>query len=141
MAIKKRRTTLTMAAATGSVTLGLGASYARLLRLEVKGDDANVDDDMTVSITDADGRLVLTAVDIGDAGRDDSTTKRTNQTFSTVGEAYAIVHNEALNLGSEGAVQTDNVGGGPAIARSPVTFAVANGTSTDVIEFTLFVEV
>lgn len=141
MAIVRRRTTITMAAATASKDLGLGAPFARLIRVEIKGDDANVNDATTFSLTDDEGRLVLTAVDVGDAGRDDSTTKRTSQSFSTVGEAYTLVNDEALNLLSSGAVATDNVGGGPVIAKSPVTIGVASGTSGDVFEVTIYAEV
>ena len=140
MALKRRRKTITMAGATGSVAIGLGAAFARVLRIEVKGDDANVDADTTFAITDADGRLVLTAIAL-DAGTDDSTVKATDQGFSTVGLAYALVNDEAKSLLSSGAVATDNVGGGPVIAASPVTVALAAGTSTDVFEITLVVEV
>ena len=140
MAIKRRRTTVTMAGATASVELGLGAPYGRPLRFEVKGDDADVDTNATFAITDAEGRLVLTAIAL-DAGSDDSTVKATNQDFSTVGLAYALVNDEAKSLMSSGAVGTDNVGGGPLIAKSPLTIDIAAGTATDVYELTVFVEV
>jgi len=140
MAIKSRRKTLTMAATTGSVEIGLGAPYARLLRLEVKGDDANVDADSTFALVDADGRKALVAFEI-DAGADDSTVLDTDQGFSTVGKAFALVFDEAKSLMSTGVLQTDNVGGGALIAKSPVTCSVAAGTSGDVFEITLIVEV
>lgn len=140
MAVKRRAKQYTMAAATGSTEIGLGTPYARILRLEIKGDDGNVDDTTTLELIDGEGRLILTAFDIGDAGRDDSTTKRTSQTFSTVGEAYALVNDEALSLLSSGAVGTDNVGGGPVVAKSPVTVNFAAGTSGDVFEVALYVD-
>lgn len=140
MAIKARRKTITMAAATGSVAIGLGAAFARVLRLEVKGDDADVNAATTFAITDADGKLVLKAVAI-DGGTDDSVVKDTNDDYSTVGLGYALVNDEAKSLLSSGAVGTDNVGGGPSIARSPVTVALASGTPGDAFQITLIVEV
>jgi hypothetical protein len=128
-----------MAAATASKELGLGAPYARPLRIEVKGDDANVDDNTTFALTDDEGRAVLTAVAI-DAGDADAG-NTTGNGFSTVGAGYALVNDEARSLLSSGAVGTDNVGGGPIIAKSPLTIDVAAGTSGDVFEVTVFVEV
>ena len=141
MAIKRRRKVVTVAGTSESIDIGLGAAYARVLRVEIKGDDANVDAGTTFAITDAEGRLVLTAGDMGDAGRDDSTTKRTSQVYSTVGEGYSLVYDEALTWHSAGALATDNVGGGPLIATSPVTVALASAVDGDAFEITLFVEV
>lgn len=140
MTIKRRRTTVTMAAATGSVELGLGAPYARVLRFEVKGDDGDVDNNTTFAIADAEGRAILTAIAL-DAGTDDSTPLTTNTDYSTVGLGYNLIFDEAKNLMSSGAIGTDNVGGAPPIAKSPVTISLAAGTSGDVFEITLFVEV
>jgi hypothetical protein len=140
MAIKSRRKTITMAAATGSVSIGLGAAFARLLRLEVKGDDAAVNAATTFEIVDADGRKALVAVAI-DGGTDDSTVLDTDQGFSTVGVGLDLVNDEGKSMMSTGVLGTDNVGGGPLIARSPVLVSLASGTSTDVFEITLIVEV
>lgn len=144
MAIKRRRVTLTTGTdgptGTASGDISLGAAYARLLRLEFKGDDANVDINNTISLTDAEGRLSLTA-SAQDGGTDDSTVKATNQSYSTVGVAFALVNDEAKSLMSDGTVGTDNVGGGPLIAASPVTVDIAAGTDGDVHQITLYVEV
>lgn len=148
MAIVRRRTTITTGtshAGAGAVTaearasLGLGAPYARPLRFEVKGDDANVNATAAFSIVDAEGRTILTSVaaDAGDADAGNTT----GNGFSTVGFGYALVNDEARSLMSSGAVGTDNVGGGPVIAKSPVTIAQVSGTDGDVFEVTLFVEV
>ena len=141
MAIKKRTITLTTGAGgTASGSLGLGAAYAKLLRAEFKGDDANVDTNNTFALTDADGRIVLTAY-AADAGTDDSSAKNTEQSYSTVGLGFNLIYDEAKNLMSSGAVGTDNVGGTPIIARSPLTVAIASGTSGDVHRIHVFVEV
>jgi hypothetical protein len=144
MAIKRRRVTLTTgtdgATTTASGDISLGAAYGRILRVEFKGDDANVDVNNTLALTDAEGRIVLTAIAL-DAGTDDSSVKATNQDYSTVGVAYALVNDEAKSLLSSGAVGTDNVGGGPCVAASPVTVDIAAGTDADVHQITLYVEV
>jgi hypothetical protein len=144
MAIKRRRVTLTTgtdgATGTASGTISLGAAYGRILRVEFKGDDANVDVNNTLELVDAEGRLCLTAVAL-DGGTDDSTVKTTNQSYSTVGLGYPLVNDEAKSLMSSGAIQTDNVGGGPVIAASPVTVNIAAGTDGDVHQVTLYVEV
>lgn len=140
MAIKARTKVLTMAATTGSVAIGLGAAYARLLRIEVKGDDADVNASTTFAITDAAGRKPLTAVAI-DGGTDDSTPLDTNTVYSAFGVGRDLVNDEAKSMMSTGVLGTDNVGGGPLIAKSPVTVSAASGTSGDVFQITLIVEV
>jgi hypothetical protein len=129
-----------MAAATGSVDIGLGAPYAELIRVEFKGDSTDVDNNTTFAITDAEGRAMLVATAL-DAGSDDSTALTTSQDFSTAGLGYNLIFDEAKNLLTSGAVGTDNVGGSHPIAKSPVTVDLAAGTSGDVFEITLFVEV
>jgi hypothetical protein len=146
MTIKRRTVRLTTgtdgATGTASKTLGLGASYGRVFAFEFKGDDANVDNNNTLAITDADGRIILKATAL-DAGTDDSTLKKTSQIFSTVGVRGGLVEDEdSVYQGSAGAKTTDNVGAGEGIvARSPLTVAIASGTDGDVQEVSVFVEV
>jgi len=142
MAIKKRTTTLTTGTdgptGTASKEVGLGAAYGRILRVEVKGDDANVDVNNTIAITDADGRIVYAAAAI-DAGADDSTAKATEQSYSTVGLAFNPAYPAAADLENDATAGT--VGSVGLIARSPVTVAFAAGTDGDVHRVHLFVEV
>jgi hypothetical protein len=58
-----------------------------------------------------------------------------------VGEGFSLVYDEALSYMSSGAAGTDNVGGGPLIAASPVTVALTSAVDGDAFEITLFVEV
>src|SRR5512134_452329 len=91
MAFKKRvapllttGTTGGTGAGTAQTEVGLGAAYGLVLGFEFKGDDADVDTNNTLKLTDADGRVILAATAL-DAGTDDSVTLLTNQTYSTVG--------------------------------------------------------
>lgn len=141
MSIKRRRTELTMAAATGTVDIGLGAAYGYVSKVEIKGDDADVDINGTFAIHDAEGRLVLTAVAL-DPGTDDATVLATSQDYSTVGVGFYLVPDEATLRSVDGTVVTNDQGGSKGIfAKSPVTVAVASGTSGDKFEITLVVEV
>lgn len=141
MTIKRRRTTITMAAATGSVDVGLGSPYARILKFEVKGDDADVDLNTTFAIVDAEGREILAAVAL-DAGTDDSVSLHTSQDFSTVGIGNYLTAPEVDVIDAAGDYSADTEGlVVPPIAKSPVTWNLAAGTATDVFELTLFVEV
>jgi hypothetical protein len=130
----------TMAAGTGSFVMHLGAKYVRIHKLELKGDDADVDNNMTVQIVDADGRIILAATAL-DGGTDDSTTKATAQGFSTFGVAKWLCPNEADLVGQDGVAVTDNQGAtSGVIARSPVTVNLAAGSAGDVFELGLLVE-
>ena len=151
MAIKRRVGVLTTggsgagggATGTASLDISLGAAYGKVFGIEVKGDDANVDVNNTIALTDATGKLILKATAL-DAGADDSTLKSTNQEFSTVGVYYDLVGDEARALQSTiGAVTTDNVGAGSGgvPAKSPVTVDLAAGTDGDVHQVVLWVEV
>lgn len=151
MALKRRTGILTTGGSgagggstgTASRDIGLGAAYGTVVGVEVKGDDADVDVNNTIAITDANGRLILKATAV-DAGADDSTLKSTNQDYSTVGVYYSLVEDEARGLQSTiGAVATDNVGaaGKGVPAKSPVTVALASGTDGDVHQVVLWVEV
>lgn len=141
MAFKRRRTTFTMAAATHSVDIGLGAAVARVHRIEIKGDDADVDTNATFALTDAEGRSLLDALAL-DAGTDDSSVLATSQTYSTVGVGRNLTAIEAEVVDRDGDASADTEGlYAPPIAVSPVTLDVAAGTSGDAYEVTLFVEV
>lgn len=146
MTIKARKASLTMAAATGSVDIGLGAAYGRVLKFEVKGDDANVDSNNTFEILDADGRIVFTATAL-DFGSDDSTAKTTAQvnfagSANTVGLGYYLtpIETTVIDAGGDAEANTEGPPDGM-FARSPVTCNFAAGTSGDVYEITLLVEV
>lgn len=130
--------------------IGLGAEYGRIVGFEFKGDDADVDTNNTLALTDAKGRIIFTATAL-DAGTDDSTLKRTSQedvigttvsAVSTVGVSFQIVEEEDRVYGQDGVLTTDNVGaGGPVFAKSPVTATIAAGTDGDWHRVGLWVEV
>lgn len=136
---------------TATIDVGLGAAHGRVVGIEIKGDDANVDVNNTFELVDAHGKLILKATAV-DAGADDSTLKSTAQDLkvpstgaaSTVGVYYDLVGDEARALqGSIGAVTTDNVGAGSGgvPATSPVTINLAAGTDGDYHRVVLWVEV
>lgn len=136
----RKKKVYAMAAGTGSFTMHLGKKWARVHKVEIKGDDADVDSNMTVAIHDADGRLVMAAKAV-DAGADDSVVLATSQDYSTVGVGFYLAPNEADMVGVDGVAQTDNQGGASGVlARSPLTFTLAAGTAGDEFEFALIVE-
>jgi hypothetical protein len=151
MAIKKRTATLTTGtthAGAGAVTgearleVGLGAAYGRVLKVEFKGDDADVDANNTLEILDADGREILVATAL-DAGTDDSATLKTEQDYSTVGVGFFLTAIETDIRNSEDGVAysaTEGLFAAP-VARSPVTITIAAGTDGDVQRVHLLVEV
>jgi hypothetical protein len=148
MAIKKRTATLvtgtTGAPSTGEadIELGLGAAYARVFKVEVKGDDANVDSNAQFAITDADGREILVATAI-DGGTDDSTALKTEQSYSTVGVGFYLTAIETdIKNGEDGVSysETEGLFAAP-LARSPVTINITAGTDGDEHRVHLFVEV
>src|SRR3972149_5975421 len=131
MAYKRRRTTITMAGATATKELGLGAAYGRVVKVEVKGDDADVDTNATFALTDAEGRELLAAFAI-DGGTDDSTALHTSQDFSTFGVGFSPPAPEAAAVDAAGDASADTEGlVNHPIAKSPVTIDVAAGTATD----------
>jgi len=146
MAIKKRTIdTITIgtdgATTTGSKTVGLGAAYAKVIKLEIKGDDGNVEATATLVVTDADGRVVAKATSV-DFGADDSTVKSTEQSYSTVGLSIypTALETDVFDTGGDPAANTE--GPGPSIiARSPLTVALSSGTDGDVYRVHVFVEV
>lgn len=134
------------------VNIGLGAVYGKVLGFEFKGDDADVDTNNTLALTDASGRIIFKATAL-DGGTDDSTLKNTDQesvigtavsAASTVGVRFALTEDEdSVYQGSAGALTTDNVGaaGAGIIAKSPVTATIASGTDGDWHRVGLYVEV
>lgn len=146
MAIRKRTiSSITIgtdgATTTGSKTVGLGAAYAAIRKIEVKGDDANVEATATLVVTDRDGRIVAQATGV-DFGTDDSTIKSTEQSYSTVGlSIYPVaLETDVFDTGGDPAANTEGVS--PAvIARSPLTVALSSGTDGDVYRVHVFVEV
>lgn len=140
MSFHRKKKTHTMTGATGSFNMHLGAQYVRVHKVEIKGDDADVDSNTEFTITDADGRLVMASKAV-DAGTDDSSVLATSQDYSTVGKGYYLCPNEADKIGVDAAAITDNQGSGSGVlARSPVTVAIAAGTSGDAFEVSLLVE-
>jgi len=135
MAFKKRTGVASSDGATGSVTIGLGASYGRLCQFKIT--NAGTDTSMDYTITDADGYIAFTvsaadkvgaAATINILGTDDSTTP--SATVIGVMDATGIE-------GSAGS-------GGQPILRSPVTCAYAadaGAAFNAVVTFDLYVEV
>lgn len=161
MTIKKRYVDLltgTSHVGAGAVSgeargnIGLGAAYGKVMSFEFKGDDADVDTNNTLELTDADGRIIFKATAL-DAGTDDSTLKNTEQeaiigetvaAASTVGVRFGLSEDEdSVYQGSAGALTTDNVGpaGLGIFAKSPVTATIASGTDGDWHRVSLWVEV
>jgi len=145
MAIKRRRMTATTgtdgATTTFSKDLTLGAAYAKVLKVEIKGDDTNVDSSAGYTIVDAEGRLILTLAAF-DAGPDDSAVKATNQVYSTVGRALWLspLETDIVDAGGDFSANTEgNVLG--VVAASPITVAQTGGTDGDVFQITAYVEV
>jgi hypothetical protein len=137
MAIKKRSTG-TITQATGSSTvLGLGAAYAKILRVEFKA-ITGTDTNPTLAITDADGRIVFKATAM-DPTTDDSTAKTTEQTTSTKGITVIPSYPAALALENDATAGT--VGATGVIARSPITLTQAAGTDGETSRIHVFVEV
>lgn len=145
MAIKRRRVTATTgtdgATTTFSKDISLGASYALIYKIEIKGDDTNVDSSAGYTVTDAEGRLLLTLAAF-DAGPDDSSTKATNQVYSTVGRALwlAPLETDVVDAGGDFSANTEG-NAGPVVAASPITVAQTGGTDGDVFQITAYVEV
>lgn len=147
MTIKKRTIdTITIgtdgSTGTGSKSVGLGATYGAVRKVEVKGDDTNVDTTTALLITDADGRIVFSK-GATDFGPDDSTSKQTEQSYSTVGLGMYLVPDEAETFDRNGEVSAANAGeaGNGIFARSPLTVALSSGTDGDVFRVHVFVEV
>lgn len=126
---------------TGSKAVGLGSAYAKILKIEVKGDDGNVEATATLACTDADGRVVARASGV-DFGADDSTVKSTEQSYSTVGlSLYPVaLETDVFDTGGDPSANTEGVAP-PVIARSPLTVALSSGTDGDVYRVHVFVEV
>ena len=145
MAIKRRRIVLTIgtdgATTTASGTLTLGAAYGLIRKVEVKGDDTNVDTTVVLTFTDAEGRIVVKSPSM-DFGPDDSTIKSTNQVYSTVGASiYPVaLETDVYDTGGDPSANTEGVSP-PVVAASPVTIAFSGGTDTDAFQTTLYVEV
>lgn len=150
MAIKKRTITLTTGtshAGGGAVSgeargeLGLGAKWGKILKVEVKGDDANVDTNNTFAITDNAGRIIFPATAL-DFGTDDGTVKSTEQGYSTVGLSIfpTATESQVYDQGGDAAANTE--GPGPSlVAETPLLITLAAGTDGDVHRIHVFVEV
>jgi len=129
--------------------IGLGSAYARVLGFEFKGDDADVDTNNTLELTDADGRLLLvaTAFDAGGTTSDEYTEQEaaigtTVSAASTVGVFRIVGYPEALYVDAAGDASADTEGMVAGVfAKSPVTATIAAGTDGDWQRVTLWVEV
>ncbi len=152
MTIKKRSssevTVGTSYAAGGSATtgeagfnLGLGAKYGKVQKLEVKGDDANVEATATILVTDAGGRIVYSDSSL-DFGTDDATVKQTEQSYSTVGLGIYITPVETEEIDRLGDPAADTEGTAPGVfAESPLTVVISSGTDGDKYKVHAWVEV
>jgi hypothetical protein len=144
MTIKKRTiSTITIgtdgATTTGSKTVSLGAAVGFVRKIEVKGDDGNVEATATILVTDADGRIIFSDSGL-DFGTDDSTSKQTEQSYSTVGLGIYPIAVEAEHINRVGTSDAD-MGGSYIPAVSPLTVALSSGTDGDVYRVHVFVEV
>lgn len=144
MAVKKRTIESIIigtdgATTTGSKQVGLGAAYAEVLKLEVKGDDGNVEASATILVTDADGRIIFSDSGL-DFGADDATVKSTEQSYSTVGLGIYPVPVETEVTDRLGDPAADTEGVSPSIvAKSPLTVALSSGTDGDAYRVHVFV--
>lgn len=131
---------------SGRGSMGCG----RILKVEFKGDDADVDVNNTLQLLDSRGRQLLAATAF-DGGTDDSTVLNTEQeavvgttvtAASTVGVGFYLTPNETDVIDESGDFLANTEGsvlGG--LAYSPVEVRLAAGTDGDWHRVTLFVEV
>jgi len=129
--------------ATGSeagVRIGLGYAVGRIHKIEVKGDDANVEATATILVTDTNGRIIFSDSSL-DFGTDDSTAGQTEQDYSTVGLGINVVpvETEAIDRLGDPAADTEGVGGG-IFAVSPIDVVISSGTDGDKYKVHVFVE-
>lgn len=129
--------------------IGLGAEYGRVLGVEIKGDDANVNATAQFALTDAKGRQLLAAkaIDAGDTTFDEYTSQEdvigtAVSVASTVGALFILGYPEDQYLDSEGdfSANTEGMVAG-LFAKSPVTVAQTAGTDGDWFRVGLWVEV
>lgn len=144
MTLKKRKSSTFTVGAAGTATaqsIGLGAVYGKVLGFEFKGDDGNVTTSTTITITDQDGRIVYTGAH--DTGTDDSTAKRTNQTFSTVGVFVRVapVETEVFDQGGTAFSAAEGAAVDGIVAKSPLSVALSSGVSGDTHQVVVWVEV
>ena len=132
------------------LSFGKEGTPGRVLKLEFKGDDADVDVNNTIQLLDRDGRQLLAAL-ATDGGTDDSTVLNTDQevvvgktvtAVSTFGVGYYLSPNEADIYDESGDAQANTEGTvAGVVAVSPVTAVLASGTDGDWHRVTLWVEV
>lgn len=129
--------------------IGLGAEFGRVLGVEFKGDDADVDNNTTLALDDAKGRVLLkaTVIDGGDTTYDEYTAQEdivgtTVTSASTVGALFVLGYPEAqyLDAGTDFSANTEGMIAG-VFAKSPVTVTIASGTNGDWHRVGLWVEV
>jgi len=140
--------------ARGHITFGRGNKFGRIIKIELKGDDTDVDVNGTFTMVDAKGREVLTAFTIpgGDgAGGSDAVTLMTDQravigktvtAVSTFGVGYylSVIETEILDSGGDFSANTEGGVAAP-FAESPVLVTHLSGTDGDWHRVTLWVEV
>jgi hypothetical protein len=129
--------------------IGLGAVYGKVIAVEVKGDDANVDTNAALNLVDAEGRLLLDAMTL-DAG-DTTFDQYTSQTASIggltstvgylIGLAYQGTQQYSTAATPDAAADAEGHGSDGVFAKSPVVVTLTAGTDGDVHRVGLWVEV
>lgn len=133
-------------AAEGRGSMGVG----EILKVEFKGDDANVNVNTTLTLTDIDGRLILSAPVLSGA-TDDSTLLVTEQeavigatvtAVSTVGRGVYLAPDPGVVYDKGGDVSGAGEGKyGGVVAHGPILATILLGTDGDYHRVTLWVRV
>jgi hypothetical protein len=149
----KDLTTGTSHVGAGAVTgeargnIGLGAPYGRVMAIEVKGDDADVDTNASLALEDAHGRKIVAGItlDAGATTFDEYTSQEAiiGGLTSTVGYLIKIGYPEDQAYNSEGDAAADTEGHSDSgvFAKSPVLATLTAGTDGDVHRVGLWVEI
>lgn len=118
--------------------IGLGAPYGRIMAVEVKGDDTNVDTNAALVLTDAHGRQLLASfvLDAGTTTFDEYTSQVADigaGTDSTVGWLIKLGYPEDQSYTAEGDAAADTEGHSDSgvFAKSPVLATLTAGTDGD----------
>ncbi len=158
MTIKKREVVMltgTSHVGAGAVSgearayIGLGSKYGLVHGFEFKGDDANVDTNNTVALSDSRGRTIFaaTALDGGDTTSDEFT-EQTRAIGATVSAASTVgvytrltpLETTVYDVNGDPEANTEGPPGGM-FAESPVLVTLASGTDGDYHRVILWVEV
>lgn len=127
--------------ARGFINLDTNGGYGMVRAFEIKGDDADVDTNAQLAITDCEGRRVFaaTAIDAGATTSDEYTDQlavigTTVGSASTVGASHALGYIETAyvddNATRDISADTEGVIAG-VLCRGPLTVALTAGTDGD----------